>query len=297
MRYHAFTLLELLVVVAIIGALIAVMLPALASAREQARRTTCSANLGSIGRSMLVYASQERVFPTQPPPKASKVGKWSNPPFAAAVASGKDPIMDAYTNNGTPSVPSYRSMGEPMANLWLLVLLSMAKPEQFLCPSDTLSPVAADLNTPPGFAVKGVFVNFGTVHGIPGGGPTYSYAFAYPWIGATNLLPDWWRGGADGSVPIGADMGPSLTPPYDDPTAPPGSSKGNSKNHGGRGQNVLFADAHVSFSSRNDVGRGADNIYTASANSIWVKTGGAAFNITSGVNTQPGDVILVPARP
>ncbi len=51
----AFTLLELLVVVAIIAAMVALMLPSLAQAKAQARRTACSANLHSLGLATQLY--------------------------------------------------------------------------------------------------------------------------------------------------------------------------------------------------------------------------------------------------
>ncbi len=51
----SFTLIELLVVVAIIAVLVAILLPALNSAREQAKRSLCLANMRSIGQGILMY--------------------------------------------------------------------------------------------------------------------------------------------------------------------------------------------------------------------------------------------------
>ncbi len=56
-KKNAFTLIELLVVISIIAILMAIMLPALNSVREQARSTVCRTRLRDMGMTMGVYAA------------------------------------------------------------------------------------------------------------------------------------------------------------------------------------------------------------------------------------------------
>ena len=72
-RRTAFTLVELLVVVAIVALLVAILLPALNRAREQARRVQCASNLRQLAFATIMYANHNGgVMPG--------MGRWGHEP-------------------------------------------------------------------------------------------------------------------------------------------------------------------------------------------------------------------------
>jgi prepilin-type N-terminal cleavage/methylation domain-containing protein len=101
-RRRAFTLIELLVVIAIIAILAAMLLPALAAAKEKATRTACKSNLHQIGLGLQMYANENR---DKLPYTATGNGDWMWDLFAdhadlLAAACGNKKILYCPGNGG-----------------------------------------------------------------------------------------------------------------------------------------------------------------------------------------------------
>lgn len=150
---RAFTIVELLVVVAILAVLAGLLLPAVQQARESGRRTHCTNNLRQIGLAAASHESARGRFPI-----GSESRQWSERPdfphqfFRWSVLAHLSPFyeQEALLRGLDLSVPLYIGLTPDAIAPQNKPIVKLTVP-MFLCPSDRMQTVS-DLFGPTNYA-------------------------------------------------------------------------------------------------------------------------------------------------
>ena len=93
MKRHGFTLIEILVVIAIIALLAAIIFPVFSLARERGRSAACQSNLKQLGAAMAMYIGDNERYPHAIDPADKHSNIWKNQVLAQGVILGNLPLL------------------------------------------------------------------------------------------------------------------------------------------------------------------------------------------------------------
>jgi prepilin-type processing-associated H-X9-DG protein/prepilin-type N-terminal cleavage/methylation domain-containing protein len=215
---RAFTLIELLTVIAIIGVLAAILIPTVGRVRENARATQCSSNLRQLGAAFNLYAADNH-------------GLYPNPRKSTGTP-GSNPKGSSWQPEISPYVLRDQNLGQ--------VKSTGAETNIAHCPSyDRLFPDIATLAA----------INYNTAgYGMnlnmkDGSGAVLNSNIRFPAVAIGNtaktiLLAD------SGDYHIGVNITAGWKTIPADPMRPDGYNSGAPLRHGDSA-NYLFADGHV----------------------------------------------------
>jgi len=276
-RTKAFTLVELMVVIGIIGLLLAILVPALQKAREMANRAVCQSNLSSINKGLIVY-------------KGANDDKW--PWLFSSITSWETAEVGINRNRDAddPNTVGERSI---TALMFMLVRSDQA-PGIFRCPSDQSS--KEDDNPKAGEVDQDI--DEGEYYWDFSEALNVSYSYQAPRKVSGGDAYDQGIDSGETEMVIYADM----TPKYegDEPWTPKDMTQDLtqaeiesqlSNNHQHEVINCLKVAGNVTKAKRPDIGVAKDNIYTTFGTSFQSRQSATSVSLTE--HTRKNDTFLI----
>lgn len=195
---RAFTLVELLVVISIIGMLMALLLPAIHSAKEHARRMECANNQRQITLALIAYETGRGAYPGYRDSLSTNNGtvvpvNWTIPLLANLerpdLARVWKSVLSAQVSN-TGNVTYAWGQSNPMVYL-----------QFFVCPSDPQSPQPSGNSQPLSYVVN---AGLQDVPAVAAGNGSPGYPADWPDNGV--FVSRWESAGNLPKVPVGNDF-------------------------------------------------------------------------------------------
>jgi prepilin-type N-terminal cleavage/methylation domain-containing protein/prepilin-type processing-associated H-X9-DG protein len=276
MRLRGFTLTELIVVIFALLMGVAFALAAVGRLDDRDSRIKCASNLREIGQAILLYSNDSRGYF----PRTRYDPDQADRPTAYSGVNGPDPFQ-----KGGPDA------NDVSAAIFLLLRTEDITSAVFICPASG----ARRDDYGGGIHTALEKSNFPSAEFL-----SYSYADPYPTKQAAGRGYNLFQNDVAPDFAVAADMNPgsdALTKLTTNLSAAE-LRKGNSLNHSGDGQNVLYGDGHVEFQNSPLCGAHRDNIYTFGDSGNDPVTGAARPTGGEGILGSPvsrDDSVLLPA--
>lgn len=263
MKRRGVTLTDLVVVLVVALLLLAMAGNSVHNGRSTSSRVRCASNLMRIGQAILLYSNENK-------------GNYPRTNYK----SGSAPTQ--YTG---ASAPVFHAPGGPADNdvtaaIYMLLRTQDIESYNFVCPSTSLTPLKVQL---------------GAVTGSNFPGPqNLAYSYANPYPNTTAVNAGYRMNSTVGAeFAVAADMNPGggVLPTLTLQSPMTQMSRGNTKNHGGMGQNVLYGDGHIEWQQTPFCGQKRDCIYTVSGSSDGSNPNGPAIE---GSPRWNGDSVMLP---
>jgi prepilin-type N-terminal cleavage/methylation domain-containing protein/prepilin-type processing-associated H-X9-DG protein len=237
----AFTLVELLVSITIIGILIALLLPAVQATREAARLMQCRANLRQVGLAVLNYENQWHIFPPS--------SCWSN-------GLAPDQIS---------SVPYYREN-------WAILVLPFLENQPLFDQFDLSKPISGNGTSPRNIAARATRLSVMLC-------PTDRYnSVPFQSIDPTSQMlgDNWARGNYAANAALGQMMPGSGKPTFCFLSTSPGWPKGYLRGVMGANCAITMADMTDGASCTVLLGEIRAGVHSVDPRGCWAMAGGAS---------------------
>jgi prepilin-type N-terminal cleavage/methylation domain-containing protein len=256
-RSDGFTLIELLVVIAIIAILAAILLPALARAKDQAQRTTCTSNLKELGIAENMYHNDNREVMPDP--------NWDGGSAGAPDYGWLYTFPNKITGSSAIPDPFALPAGMAPSAAWQTGLWYNYMPNQnaYLCPVDIQSKDYAQVPTSTTAGAGGrqnklsTYVMNGSACSFTDP-PSPKIKITDIWSPMCYVLWEPDEHLACPSFPQG-ELNFEWNDGSNSPDCPPVGSEGIGRLHGKDGGNILALDGHVDYIVTNNFNRISNN--------------------------------------